>query len=178
MFCPRCGQQQLSDEVRFCSRCGLPLGAVARLVEDGGLTETAAEGVPRGLSPRQRGMRKGLLVMAAAFMLGLITIFLTLLKEDFFVLLFVAALGFTFGVIRMLYGMLLEDDAPPKRVESAAWGETRSALEGARSSQSALPPARPFHTPDPARPRAQTAEMQTPVSVTEGTTRLLEDNEK
>jgi uncharacterized membrane protein YvbJ len=28
MFCPQCGHQQASDNVRFCSRCGLSLGLV------------------------------------------------------------------------------------------------------------------------------------------------------
>ena len=32
MFCPRCGHEQVSDETRFCSRCGLPLGLVTGLV--------------------------------------------------------------------------------------------------------------------------------------------------
>src|SRR4051794_18056571 len=36
MFCPRCGQQQISDLTKFCSRCGLQLGLVAELLEHGG----------------------------------------------------------------------------------------------------------------------------------------------
>ncbi|MEK6283905.1 MAG: zinc ribbon domain-containing protein [Acidobacteriota bacterium] len=32
MFCPRCGNQQVSNEMRFCSRCGLSLGLVTDLV--------------------------------------------------------------------------------------------------------------------------------------------------
>ena len=32
MFCPRCGHQQVSNEMRFCSRCGLTLGLVTDLV--------------------------------------------------------------------------------------------------------------------------------------------------
>ena len=34
MFCPRCGHEQVSNETRFCSRCGLPLGLVTGLVTD------------------------------------------------------------------------------------------------------------------------------------------------
>lgn len=34
MFCPRCGHQQVSNEMRFCSRCGLSLGLVTDLVAD------------------------------------------------------------------------------------------------------------------------------------------------
>ena len=29
MFCPQCGQQQVSDVTRYCSRCGFPLDGVA-----------------------------------------------------------------------------------------------------------------------------------------------------
>jgi hypothetical protein len=29
MFCPRCGHQQSSDKLRFCSRCGLPMDEVS-----------------------------------------------------------------------------------------------------------------------------------------------------
>ena len=36
MFCPRCSQEQASEEIRFCSRCGLPLGLVSEVVSRGG----------------------------------------------------------------------------------------------------------------------------------------------
>ena len=32
MYCPRCAHQQASNEMRFCSRCGLSLGLVTDLV--------------------------------------------------------------------------------------------------------------------------------------------------
>lgn len=32
MFCPQCGHQQVSDEIRFCSRCGLSLGLMTDLL--------------------------------------------------------------------------------------------------------------------------------------------------
>ncbi|MCA1817578.1 MAG: zinc ribbon domain-containing protein [Acidobacteria bacterium] len=32
MFCPQCGHVQVSDETRFCSRCGLSLGAASELL--------------------------------------------------------------------------------------------------------------------------------------------------
>ena len=31
MFCPRCSQEQISEETKFCSRCGLSLGREFRL---------------------------------------------------------------------------------------------------------------------------------------------------
>ncbi len=36
MHCPRCGQQQVSDETKFCSRCGFQLAIVAELLHHGG----------------------------------------------------------------------------------------------------------------------------------------------
>ena len=32
MFCPQCGHQQVSNDIRFCSRCGLPFGLVSDLL--------------------------------------------------------------------------------------------------------------------------------------------------
>ena len=32
MFCPQCAHRQVSNDTRFCSRCGLPLGLVTDLV--------------------------------------------------------------------------------------------------------------------------------------------------
>ena len=38
MFCPQCGHRQVSNEIRFCSRCGLPLDAVTDLLDDSAKT--------------------------------------------------------------------------------------------------------------------------------------------
>ena len=36
MFCPQCGHRQVSNEIRFCSRCGLPLDLVTDLLDESG----------------------------------------------------------------------------------------------------------------------------------------------
>ncbi len=36
MYCPNCSQQQISEETKFCSRCGLPLGLVSEILANGG----------------------------------------------------------------------------------------------------------------------------------------------
>ncbi len=36
MFCPRCGQQQVSEETRFCSRCGFLLSTVSHILANNG----------------------------------------------------------------------------------------------------------------------------------------------
>src|SRR5579883_2911818 len=36
MFCPQCGHRQVSDDPRFCARCGLSVGLVADLLTQSG----------------------------------------------------------------------------------------------------------------------------------------------
>ena len=36
MYCPRCGQQQISNETKFCSRCGFQMGLVGELIANNG----------------------------------------------------------------------------------------------------------------------------------------------
>lgn len=43
MHCPNCGQQQVSNEIRFCSRCGFPLGLVAEVLAHGGFLPQLAD---------------------------------------------------------------------------------------------------------------------------------------
>lgn len=43
MHCPGCGQQQVSEETKFCSRCGLPLGLVSQVLAFGGYLPQLAE---------------------------------------------------------------------------------------------------------------------------------------
>jgi hypothetical protein len=182
MYCPRCSQQA-SDEVRFCSRCGLPLDAVAELVERGGLVDAervGAGGETGALTPRQRGTRKGTLIMVAGLMFGILAIFLTLYKEDFFVLMLPAAIVLTIGVMRMLYGMLLEDDSArrkdTKKGIKPARDKARDELTRANSRAAELPPARAVPANAFTNSRSDTSDMAAPPSITESTTRLLEED--
>src|SRR2546423_8465367 len=129
MFCPRCGQQQASEEVRFCSRCGLQLDALTEFVESGGrlASRDASEDLP-ALTARQRGTRMAFLILVAGLIFGVLAVILAAVKEDFFVLLLGAALIITAGVMRMLYGMLLEDDSARKKAaRHSARDEKRDA---------------------------------------------------
>jgi hypothetical protein len=173
MFCPRCGQQA-SEEVSFCSRCGLPLGDAAALVESGGRAPSrdAAHENLRPLTPRERGTRKGLVIAAGGFLFFLLAVMLTLYKEDFFVLMPVGALVFAFGMVRALYGLLLEDDSA--RLKASKRRDARAGtLEGAPTK--ALHEARTRPAADFSKPRADTADMVAPHSVTEATTSLLKE---
>jgi hypothetical protein len=155
MYCPRCSQQQASEEMRYCSRCGFPLEGVAALLAGGGHPEPAGPDREGPLTPRQRGTRKGLMMVAGGLLFLKLAFVLTLFKEDFFVLMLPASLLLIAGVMRGLYGLLLESDAHhSKRLRTAV-----AAEDAAREL-----------------PAAQTQTLP-PASVADGTTRLLEKDE-
>jgi hypothetical protein len=175
MFCPRCGQQA-AEEVRFCSRCGLPLDGAAELLEAGERRDTALAQAEAnaGLTPRQRGTRKGLLILAGGLVFSVIVGILMAIKEDFFPFLILAGLIITVGVMRTLYGLLLEASAPAKKLpRSAADSTPTHPREATRAAE--LPPARAVPANVYAKPGAHTSDMVAPHSVTENTTKLLDD---
>ena len=175
MFCPQCGQQQPDEAVRFCKRCGFPVERLAEFVGGGGQPESAGEGEARALSPRQRGARLGLVIMLAGLLFSVLAMALTTIKQDLFVFLPLAALVFMVGVVRLLYGLLLEGDGPPRtRHALSADNARREALEA--PTPHALPHARtvPVHAHAAGGP--DTTDMAAPLaSVTEQTTKLLEE---
>lgn len=180
MYCPRCSQQQPTEEVRFCTRCGMALEGVARLLEGGGEAAGVEDGEPpRRLTKRQREMREAVVAIIAGVLLTVIAAVLTAYKEDFFILIPVTAVVFVGGLCRLIYVALVEEDVPAAgdaKSIAAARARRTAALEAGRAD--ALPPARGFAVGEYARPRANTSEMSAPVSVTEGTTRLLEDDSR
>lgn len=184
MFCPRCGQQA-AEEVRFCSRCGLPLAAAAEVVASEGLPDWLVaddEAPASSLTPRQRGTRKGLMIMSGGLIFFAIAALLTAIKEDLFVFLILAGVLLTVGVMRLLYGLLLEEHRPvQKTAKRAAVKAKDAAAELKRGAPAAaeLPPARAVPASFYAGTSADTSDMAgSPLSVTEGTTRLLDGAEE
>ncbi|HEU4435248.1 MAG TPA: hypothetical protein VFR51_17815, partial [Pyrinomonadaceae bacterium] len=67
MYCPRCGRQPITDELRFCSYCGFKLGVVKASLAD------CDDAAPAGLNeartllcqPRTREISIGVILMFA-----------------------------------------------------------------------------------------------------------------
>ena len=67
MYCPKCGKQQSSDEVRFCTKCGLTLESAARLLTAGSVPTIVEKRQGGGqLSPRAKGILQGIAIAPAA----------------------------------------------------------------------------------------------------------------
>jgi hypothetical protein len=179
MFCPQCGQQQVTASLRFCSRCGFPLEAVLQVLASGGLLPSFPGEVSKGVSPRRRGVKQG----ATLLLLGMILVPLLGVLNSFnagnlFDILTPMAAIFFFlgGLMRMLFAALFEEGAPRYRpmVPSYAPPPMPAQFQGPPRA-SALPPAQ---VPPPVwRARPNTAEIVQRPSVTEGTTRLLDKDD-
>ncbi|HEX8775288.1 MAG TPA: zinc ribbon domain-containing protein [Pyrinomonadaceae bacterium] len=185
MFCPKCGQQQSSNEVRFCSRCGFQLAVVKELlITDGALVWPEAETTVSRRSARNQGIRQGLMLMlltALVVPLAAMLARIGLLPREFIAIAaIICAVG---GFIRFVYALMLEEGAPSAKPRSVALnapaGDNTTTTAHLRPGYAppALPPqqsGRPAS--DFNRWRAETAEMAQPPSVTENTTRLLDDS--
>ena len=73
MFCPKCSQEQVSDETRFCSRCGFQLNVVKALLAEDSLPQSTEIQKP-DRSLRKRDVTIGAALMFfAAFIVAVMT---------------------------------------------------------------------------------------------------------
>jgi zinc-ribbon domain len=179
MFCPECGQQQVSDEVRFCSRCGFQLAGVTGLLATrGALPVGAAMAVPAAETPKRKGVRQGAKVLL--FGIFLMPVFGILGgvfgghngDEAAIVGLIVVLAGF----LRMIYAALFEDGPYRKQPMLAPHYVPPAAPPLAAQARGAeLPPAHGVTAQGYASPRTNTAEISFRPSVTEHDTQLLDE---
>jgi hypothetical protein len=175
MYCPQCGQLQVSDNVRFCSRCGFLLeGVTVVLASSGVIPARYIKSGNQPLSPRSKGVRQGAMLMLSTLLvvpiLAIITI--NLMEPIAHIIIPLAAiLCFVGGLLRMLYALMMEDAvAEPEDTKSVGYASANPALD--RPAFNALPPASSPNTANWRRPN--TAEIYQPPSITENTTRLLD----
>jgi zinc ribbon protein len=186
MHCPKCGQQQVSDEMRFCSRCGFPLSVVTEVVSHGGtLPEREAEASAPQLTSRQRGKRLGLLLLLTGIVLAIIAGIIndsrtasslpplglapTLLIFGPGIICLVA------GFVRFLYAVMLEPKTP-RKVSSPLQKDKSPSLQLDPAGSYPVLPSHRVPVAEFGERRVNTSEMvNVPPSVTENTTRLLDD---
>jgi len=152
MFCPKCGQEQASESVRFCSRCGFKFNTVeealaSRLIKIAMylvLTICAIIGW-------------GSITAGPGYMQ--VRVIITLIAAITFYLLFSSDLTHIFN---KLFSQNIEQK---KQITPA-------------SQESALPPAQSIPVLTLGSHRVNTAEMVSPPSVTEQTTTLLDKHKR
>ena len=130
MFCPQCGQQQVTGVIRFCSRCGFPLDGVIQLLNNGGnlpMYRSPDEPVP--VSPRKKGVKQGgLLLLSGAVLVPILGIFSSYSDSRFLEILtaLAAIICFMGGPLRMLFAAVnsisvLSSFAIMKKKEFGVW---------------------------------------------------------
>jgi len=132
------------------------------------------------MSPRKKGVRQGgILLLSGALVVPILGVLDSFARSSEFLDILVAIAAiicFVGGPLRMLYAGLFEEGAPLK-TQIPAPAYFRPALQPPRgTSHSALPPS----AVSPAagwRARPNTAELVQPPSITENTTRLLDQEE-
>lgn len=179
MYCPQCGQQQVSDVIRFCSRCGFPLDGVGEVLGNGGVLPLRyVHPVSKKLSPRGKGVRQGALLMLSTLLIvplmAVSSIFFSLPGE--FLVPFTAILLFVGGLLRILYALLMEDAvAPLNQIQERPLDPQQFQMRGPTPNRLTGAAAEPI----PAwRPSPNTGEIYQPPSITENTTRLLDKDDR
>lgn len=175
MFCPQCGQQQMSDAARFCSRCGFQLAAVSNLLATGGAApELAYEAAALPDTPRRVGARLGgKLMLSGMFLAPALAIISELIgTPDEFAI--IGVLFFLAGLFRLLYALIFEDGPFRKSLQRRQGYVPPPPQFAPPREASALPPTQAAPARGYAPPRPDTADLGYRPSVTEGTTRLLE----
>lgn len=148
MFCPKCGQEQVSESVRFCSRCGFKLNTVEETLAKH-LIKLAMFLVLTTCSI----FGWGSFTAGPAYMQ--IRVIITLVAAITFYLIFSRDLK------HILHKLFSQNIERLKQVTPA-------------SQESALPSAQSMSVPTLGSHRVNTAEMVQPPSVTERTTLLLD----
>ncbi|MDQ4123743.1 MAG: zinc ribbon domain-containing protein [Acidobacteriota bacterium] len=187
MFCPNCGQQQATEQMRFCSRCGFPLGLVSEILANGGfLPQLAAINDKKKLLTRRKVFLFGL-IWFVIFTFLLVPLTAVLFGDDRageVIIPFAAIIGTMGGLLLMLFSLFFESEKKQAQIPLQQQNFIPQNQVGAQPVQNALPPQAANFTPtsnayQPPRGgwrEAKTGEL-VPPSITEGTTRLLEKDE-
>jgi hypothetical protein len=179
MFCPRCGQEQVSSETRFCSRCGFLLTGVLELIYNNGLPLLAPViSEAKGISPRKKGFKQGgKLLFLCLMTVPIIAIISAALNLGPGLFIIAGILTFWGGILRILYARIFESNEPGE--ESAKTGIFSSAKKLLNKKQRAniLMPDQStvanLYVPLLTNNGRDTNDL-TPSSVTDQTTKLLE----
>lgn len=180
MHCPRCGQQQVSEEIKFCSRCGFPLGLVSELLAHGGFLPQLAE-----LYKSKRWLtKKNGVVFSIMWMIFFLLIMAPLwgIADVDELAAFSAVVGIFGGLMWLIASLVLlkspsqmpfpQNELPNANINALHQAKQKHLPpQKSQPAQSYVPPAASWKAPD-------TGELAHPRSVTEGTTKLLKKEEE
>lgn len=170
MYCPTCGQQA-NEQVKFCSRCGFPLGPVTQFIANiEAATPNPDAKRKKEMTERKKGIRRGAQILFFSLVMFPIALGISI-AADAGEPLILAFTPFLAGILWMLYYRLFGDDTP-----IAAPQYVPPQQLGAVPPRTALPAHYENSVSGLYAPARTTADMMEKPSVTESTTKLLDDN--
>ena len=179
MHCPGCGQQQISNETKFCSRCGLPLGLVSEVLVHGGYLPQLAE---LNKASNTIYTRKNGIVFSLFWFIFFVPLLTSIFGGVFGIEIMgdILALIGCFGALMIFIFSLVYLKKPTKYANPNLYAQPPVPAGLYSKPNMALPPqqsipASAYHAPQAGAWR-DTNDLQ-PTSVTEGTTKLLEKDE-
>ena len=168
MYCPNCGQQQISDEMRFCSRCGLALTGLAEWLAGGRVQRVEQPQVPEP-SRRRKHLRRAAKLMFVSGVLFPVFFAISIAIDEGGPM-FIPCLVLFVSLVWMLYARLFISNTPRPDYQAP-----QTTALGSMPARGSLPPATTTSIPA-GRAQVRTNELAQPPSVTENTTRFF-DNE-
>jgi hypothetical protein len=175
MYCPICGQQQISDEMKFCSRCGLSLSNLAEWLAHGGPpARRDDDSQVAAVSPRRKGIRRAAKLMFFSGVVFAVCLPICLAVDEGGPLILPIVLFFV-ALVLMLYARLFSDKNPPVHTPVVLTPAIQNPTVSLNPTPGSLPPATNIATLPIGRQRVRTNELAQPRSVTENTTKLLDD---
>lgn len=168
MFCPKCGQQQAADYIKFCSRCGLPISGLGEFIAGSAVVATQPAPTAAARALKRKGVRRGAKLMFFSAVIAPLCFGLCFSVDGPGPLLIPFSV-FVAGLVLMLYTQLFGEEEATGTSQPS-----QPATLGTTSDAAYLPPAGNLNLANTTGRKAATAEMAPP-SVTEHTTRLLDE---
>jgi len=177
MYCPKCSQQQPAEGMRFCSRCGFTLAGVALLLENNGMLPQSLVAPQRGTISRNRILVESTIFTIFAWAVALFAVLWFDAGGPFETVAKIATLVFTvlglISLMRFLYGFLFVKESAPPAYGTLPRMTTDQTLRN-EPGHAALPPQQSVPISDYPL-RVNTKEIRPQPSVTENTTKLLDE---
>jgi zinc-ribbon domain len=175
MHCPQCGQEQVSSEMRFCKSCGFSLDGVRELLATPSISPAKEKtNLKSRQSPRRKGVRHGVILLFISMVFMPLINLIGKPQGEFLPMIFLMA-----GLMRILYAVIFQEGAPRKKKQDSSLPYVAPVTTdqlGTEARGSALPPSRSVPVSAFSARGMDTSEMVSTPSVTEHTTKLLDES--
>lgn len=177
VYCPRCGQEQISPELRFCSRCGFLMNGMAEVVLKGGLNHV--DDKPKPISPRRKGLKHGgAWFLLGVFIVPILGVLQSMLHFPEEIVGLAAIIFFLGGLLRMIYALIFESGNPADYTLEENVYYAAQKLRGKNPNVKELPAQQSIpvdaYAPPPTQANWRDTNDLQPTSVTEKTTKFLD----